>query len=419
MNFKKETKKVFKKIFIFGKVFKRRGKNFFSNKVIESVLISLVVMLVFLGIIFVLLWTNRTTIISFLVEEYKSGLPVIPPIEIPVVSEEKKEEVIKPVVEEVKKEMPTIIEAVKKAKPAVVSIATLNQETNKKLSSGSGFLVSSDGLIVTNRHVVSYDNSKHIVKLNELEYSATLLDKDPVYDVALLKINGSNFTHLELANSDLLEVGEQVIAIGNALGEFENTVSVGVVSGLSRSVMAEDDGSGEKEYLDKVIQTDTAINKGNSGGPLLNIEGDVVGINVAVIRNSSNIGFALPINSVKDAINSVRMTGKIVRPYVGIRYVLINASIQEKNKLPFDYGIWIKKGSANEPAVLAGSPAEKSGLKDGDIILEIDNKKVDLSTNFSKIIRDKKIGDAILVQVYSAGITKYVSIILEQSPDNL
>lgn len=255
--------------------------------------------------------------------------------------------------------------------------------------------------------------------MNGMEYPVEILDKDPVYDVALIKIIGNNFPYLELADSDLLEVGETVIAIGNALGEFENTVSVGVVSGLSRSVVAAEDGNGQKEYLDKVIQTDAAINKGNSGGPLLNINGKVVGINVAIIKNSSNIGFSLPINSVKDAIDSVRKTGKIARPYIGIRYVLINTAIQEKYELPFDYGIWIKKGSADEPAVLVGSPAEKAGLKEGDVILEIDGQKIDMNTNFSKIIRDKKIGDFIIMKVYSGGITKTLVIILAQAPSDL
>jgi len=264
----------------------------------------------------------------------------------------------------------TVVDVVKKAKPAVVSIviyqpADVTTGTAKQqLGSGSGFIISSDGLIVTNNHVVDQTGVEYTVILNSgKEYTATVIAKDNVLDIALVKITATNLPYLSFGDSDKIEVGQTVVAIGNALGQFENTVSSGVISGLSRSITA-GNGSGQTEKLDKVIQTDAAINPGNSGGPLLDLTGKVIGINVARVSGSSNVGFSIPINSVKDAISSVEKTGKIVRPYAGLRYVVITADIQTKNNLPVDYGIWIQPGvNPTDYAVLPGSPAEKAGIK--------------------------------------------------------
>jgi serine protease Do len=167
---------------------------------------------------------------------------------------------------------------------------------------------------------------------------------------------------------------------------------VGVVSGLSRSLTA-GDNAGQSERLDKVIQTDAAINPGNSGGPLLNLKGQVIGINVAVVQGSSNVGFALPINSVKSVIDSVIKTGKIERPYVGIRYVNVTADLKEKNNLTVDYGILVQRGAtATDLAVIPGSPADKAGIVENDIILSVDGTKIDADQNFTSLIRYKKVG---------------------------
>ncbi|HEY4494398.1 MAG TPA: trypsin-like peptidase domain-containing protein [Candidatus Paceibacterota bacterium] len=186
-----------------------------------------------------------------------------------------------------------------------------NGTEKKQIGGGSGFLVSTDGLIVTNKHVVSQTNVEYTVYTNDgKKHPATVIARDPVLDIALIKIEpeaGKNYTYLSLGNSDALEVGQTVIAIGNALAEFRNTVSVGVISGLARTVSA-GDSSGNTELLDHVIQTDAAINPGNSGGPLLDLSGNVIGVNVAVAQGSQNIGFALPINSIKSAILSVKAT---------------------------------------------------------------------------------------------------------------
>src|SRR3990167_6154360 len=194
-----------------------------------------------------------------------------------------------------------------------------NGTEEKEIGGGSGFFVSNDGLIVTNKHVVNDATAIYTVYTNDgKRHAAEVVDRDPIFDIAFLKINSFAYSHLPLGNSDSLFLGQSVIAIGNALGEFKNTVSVGVISGLSRSVSA-GDSTGQVELLDHVIQTDAAINPGNSGGPLLDLSGRVIGVNVAVVQGSQGIGFALPVNSVKGAIESVKTTGKIVRPYLGVR----------------------------------------------------------------------------------------------------
>ncbi len=347
-----------------------------------------------------------------------------------------------------------VIDAVKKTNPAVISIIISkevpkyetyidpNQQNNpfgdlfpgfsfnipqyrqngtekKDIGGGSGFLVSSGGLIVTNKHVVERKDVEYTVFTNDSKkHSATVVARDPVLDIALIKIEGSGFPYLSLGNSDNLEVGQSVIAIGNALAEYRNTVSVGVVSGLARSVTA-GSSSGSVEFLDHVIQTDAAINPGNSGGPLLDLSGKVIGVNVAMAQGSQNIGFALPINSIKSAIESVKSTGKIVRPYLGIRYVAVNAEMQAKNNLTVDYGVLVKAGAnANELAVIPGSPADKAGIMENDIILEIDRVKLDENASLASVIRSKNVGQVISLKILSKGVEKKVKVTLEAAKDN-
>lgn len=346
-----------------------------------------------------------------------------------------------------------VVSTVKKAKPAVVSILLLkevpkyditykyentidgngdvvpnlyqkkeiktqNGTEYKQTGSGSGFLINKNGLIITNKHVINKEGVIFKVLLNDgTEYLPEVVAMDSILDVAFIKINSSNLPYLTMADSDKIEVGESVIAIGNALGEFKNTVSFGIISGLSRSVIAEDK-YGLSERLDEVIQTDAAINSGNSGGPLLDLNGQVVGINVAKVEDSSNIGFALPINSVKDIISSVEKTGKIIRPYVGIRYIPINDLVKNKYNLNVNYGILIKKGKdETEPAVFLNSPAEKSGIKEGDIILEVEGVKIDNNNDFSYLIRNKKIGQTVYLKILSLGVEKFIGVKLEQAPE--
>ncbi len=294
-----------------------------------------------------------------------------------------------------------------------------NGTEKKQIGGGSGFFVSNDGLIVTNKHVVDQKNVEYTVFTNNgKKHTAKVVARDPVLDIALIKIEGRDFPYLSFGNSDSLEVGQSVIAIGNALGEFRNTVSVGVVSGLARSITA-GDSSGSSEVLDHVIQTDAAINPGNSGGPLLDLSGKVIGVNVAIAQGSQNIGFALPINSVKGAIESIKSTGKIVRPYLGVRYVVINAAMKEKNNLTTDYGVIVKAGTnVNELAVIPGSPADKAGIVENDIILEIDRVKLDDKANLASIIREKNIGQVVNLKILHKGVEKNVSVALEAAKDN-
>ena len=285
----------------------------------------------------------------------------------------------------------------------------------KEVGGGTGFIISPDGYIVTNKHVVYDKKAEYTVLLNdERKFKAQVVARDPVYDVAVLKIKAANLPVLRLGNSDRLKVGQTVIAIGNALGEFRNTVSVGVVSGLSRSITASGPGIGS-ERLVGVIQTDASINPGNSGGPLLNLKGEVVGINTAVVQGAQNIGFAIPINEVKSIIESVKRYGKIVRPWLGVRYMMINKEIAKENKLPVDYGALIVRGQKpGELAVIPGGPADKAGIEENDIILEINGRKLTEEYPLNIAISKFKPGDVITLKILHKGKEKTIRVKLEE-----
>ncbi|MBU0546706.1 trypsin-like peptidase domain-containing protein [Patescibacteria group bacterium] len=284
----------------------------------------------------------------------------------------------------------------------------------QKVGGGTGFIISKDGMIVTNKHVALDDNAEYVVLTNDgQEYPAKVLAKDPVQDLAILKIEGLDFPTVKLGDSDSLQIGQTVIAIGNALGEFQNTVSVGVISGLGRTITAS--GGGMIETLEDIIQTDAAINPGNSGGPLLNLRGEVIGINTAVSLQGQSIGFTIPINKAKKDIDQVKELGKIVYPFLGVRYVIITQEVQQENNLLVDYGALIISGQgADEKAIYPGSPAEKAGLKEGDIILEFGGKKITTNNPLAKIISNYNVGDEITLKVLIGQEEKIFSIILEE-----
>jgi S1-C subfamily serine protease len=245
------------------------------------------------------------------------------------------------------------------------------------------------------------------------KYPAKVLALDPVQDLAVIKIDKTNLPTLNLGDSDKIEIGQSVIAIGNALGEFRNTVSVGVISGLQRSIAASDGMDQSSEQLDNVIQTDAAINPGNSGGPLINLLGEVVGINVAVAQGAQNISFALPINIAKRDIDQVQKQGKITVPYIGVRYVLVTPELKAQNNLSVDYGALILPGqNQGELAVVPGSPADKAGLVENDIILEADGQKITTDNTLSQIIQKHNVGDTITLRVLHAGQEKTVKVVL-------
>lgn len=290
------------------------------------------------------------------------------------------------------------------------------QGTEKQeIGGGTGFFVSSDGMIVTNKHVVSDADADYTVLTDDgAEYAATVLARHPVFDIAVLKIEGQDFPVVELGDSDNLKVGQFTIAIGNSLGEFANSVSLGIVSGLGRSIVASS-GFGESERLSNIIQTDAAINPGNSGGPLLDLSGRVIGVNVAVANGAQNIGFAIPISRVKKIIEEVKNTGKITIPYIGVRYIPLDEEIQKANNLPYDYGVIVLRGERmTDFAVIPGSPADKAGIVENDIILEIDGKKIDDKNELSEIVSQYSIGDEVTLKIWHKGEEKEVVIKFEE-----
>jgi serine protease Do len=287
----------------------------------------------------------------------------------------------------------------------------------REIGGGSGFLVTADGMVITNRHVVSQTDVEYTVFTNDgTKYAAQVLARDPVNDIAVLDIDGQDLPFLEFGNSDNLQVGQTVIAIGNALSEFRNTVSVGVISGLSRSIRA-GNGLGQSEQLEEVIQTDAAINPGNSGGPLLDLQGQVIGVNVAVALGSENIGFALPAGLVTSVVESVKESGTIVRPYLGVRYIPVTPALKERNLLSVDFGVLVTRGETPQDlAVIPGSPADKAGLKEGDIILEADGTRLDENTSLAAFVRKKQVGDVVTLKVLQQGQEKTVDVTLEAMP---
>jgi len=288
----------------------------------------------------------------------------------------------------------------------------------KEIGGGTGFLISTDGMLITNRHVVTDTEADYTVLTNDgKKYPAKVIARDPVQDFAILKIENAkgDFPIVKFGDSSQLQIGQTVIAIGNTLGEFKNTVSVGVISGLGRTITAS--GGGLVETLADVIQTDAAINKGNSGGPLLNLKGEVIGVNTAMALEAENVGFAIPINKAKKAIEQVKSVGKIVYPFLGVRYVLVTENIQKANNLPVDYGAWIIPGDQGEPAITPNSAAEKAGLKTGDIILEFNGQKITTENSLAKIIMNYNPGDKVTLKILRKGEEKIIEATLGEKSE--
>lgn len=287
----------------------------------------------------------------------------------------------------------------------------------QEIGGGSGFVITADGLVVTNKHVAFDPKASYTVLTNDgKKYDAKILAIDPYRDLAILKISANGLPIVALGDSDTLKLGQTAIAIGNALGEFRNTVSVGVISGLSRSITAS--GGDMTETIEGLIQTDAAINEGNSGGPLLNLKGEVIGINVAMVSGAQNIGFTIPINQVRQAIESVKKTGRIITPYLGVRYVIINSDLAKTEKLSVEQGALVRV-DGNNSAVMLNSPAEKAGIQAGDIIMEINGEKITQDNPLNSLIQKYNVGDTITLKILRGNKEMELKVILEERPKNL
>jgi serine protease Do len=290
------------------------------------------------------------------------------------------------------------------------------EKEKTRIGGGSGFIVSPDGYILTSCHVVADPKADYTVIYEpEKKYQAKVISRDPISDIAILKINAENLPYLELGDSDKIELGEEVIAVGNALGEFHDTISFGIVSGMSRAITAYGgliDGQGAQ--LRGLIQTDAAINPGNSGGPLVNMEGKAIGINTAMVMGAQNIGFAIPINYAKKDLEEVKKYGRIRRPFLGVRYIVLNREIARLHKLPRDFGALIVRESLGEEAVVRGSAAAKAGLKEYDIILEVEGEKITEKNPLANILQKYKIGDEIKLKVLREGKEIIIKVKLEE-----
>jgi serine protease Do len=296
-----------------------------------------------------------------------------------------------------------IINVVKESVDSVVSIAVARTELRRGLGAvdvvsniGTGFIVDENGIIVTNQHVVSDENASYIVvTLDEREYDVVEVVRDTNSDIAILKIDASNLPFLELGNSDEIIVGQTAIAIGTPLGRFAGSVTTGVVSGVNRTVTTSSGWFGEtpREYED-VIQTDAAVNPGNSGGPLISTEGKVIGVNFATSAGAENISFAIPANIVKQRLDEYRTYGRFIRSYFGITYQMISS-----------YEVMLYGDGVVEGALVVGTdptgPAAKAGIARGDIITKINSNGV--SKSFASIIQSYKVGDEISVELWNEG----------------
>lgn len=274
-----------------------------------------------------------------------------------------------------------------------------------KIGGGSGFIVSENGYVLTSNHVVSDTTADYTVIVDpKHKYPAKVLSRNPINDTAVLKIEGKeSFPYLEMSDSNKIELGEEVVAVGNALGEFTDTLSSGIVSGLSRFITAFGGVDNQMQNLRGLIQTDAAINPGNSGGPLINMNCQVIGINTAMIAGAQNIGFAIPINYAKKDLNEVKKYGKILMPFLGIKYVLISKEMAEANKLPVNDGALVVREALGEPPVIKGSAADRAGVKEWDIILACNNEKITMKNSLANVLQKCKIGGNATLSILRDG----------------
>ena len=319
----------------------------------------------------------------------------------------------------------SIADVASKVSPAVVSILTetstenwLGQSTSSQ-AAGTGFIISSDGYILTNKHVVEDARNISVVLDDGNMYGdVKLIGIDPLNDAAIIKIpDAENLPTVKLGDSKTITVGQQVIAVGNTLGQYSNTVTVGIISGQNRSITATDSTGANAETLTDMLQTDASINQGNSGGPLVNAAGEVIGINTAVATSANNLGFAMPIASVKGMVKRVQETGKVERAYLGVYYISITPEIAKKYELPSDAGAYIYS-SDRRSAIIRGGTADKAGLEDEDIIISINGIKVGTAGSVSTLIGEYAVGDKIQLGIIRNGKEMALNATLQAHPKN-
>lgn len=308
------------------------------------------------------------------------------------------------------------ISAVQAVSPSVVSVLEksltydfFNGPSLSENSIGTGFVVDKD-LIVTNKHVVSDTSAQYtVVTSDNKKLNAIQIYRDPINDLAIVKVENGNLPSVKLGNSDNIKVGQTVLAIGNALGQFSNTVTRGIISGIGRGITAQSSLFGPSESLENVIQTDAALNPGNSGGPLVDLAGQVIGVNVAISQGGENIGFSIPINKVTELIDNFKANKKISRPFLGVRYTMISDALAEDRGLVA--GAYIRE-------VVSGSAAEEAGVKVNDIITQVDGKNLNETNTLASVLGSKKVGDKMTLSVWRGGKTLTIIVTLKEAPSS-
>lgn len=323
--------------------------------------------------------------------------------------------------------------------PSVVSVDVVSQAADSgasffgyapqaQRSAGTGIIIASNGLIVTNRHVVPQGTTDVDItlsdgtELTDVKVIGRTRESDPL-DVAFLKINdakGKKLVAAKIGDSSKVEVGDKVVAIGNALGQFQNSVTQGIISGYGRTVQASATNGGSSESLQDLFQTDAAINQGNSGGPLVSMSGEVIGINTAVAGNAQDIGFAIPTGNISGLIKTVISTGKFEQPYLGVRYVPLTNDVASQLELKVTRGAYIltQEQADGQETILPDSPAAKAGLNPGDVILEVDGKKIDERNGLTVLLNQKGINETVTLKIQRDGDEKNIDVKLEPAPQS-
>lgn len=322
----------------------------------------------------------------------------------------------------VSQEGEVVADVAEQVSPSVVSIVTESQaslgyRSYTREGAGTGIIISKDGYVLTNKHVVDGVRSVHIVLADGTTYEdVRVIGSDPANDVAFLKIAGAkDLTPATIGDSSKVEVGQKVIAIGNALGQYQTSVTSGIISGLGRPIVAGGNGQ-DAESLSNLLQTDAAINPGNSGGPLVNLNGEVIGINTAVDQDAQGIGFAIPINDAKGLIESVTKKGELSRAFLGVSHVMLTSEVAKYYKLSVSEGAYIVNEDGS--AVSSGSPAEKAGLKPGDVIVKIDGKKLNSTYPLLSAVSQYQPGDTVSVTYVRDKKESTTQVTLAEYPTN-